>query len=83
MDFDKDIRMKEEQRKDLLRQAEQYRLVQQALAGWPPRSSFWRRVLHWSEDKLIEIVCFLLRQYDRPRRATANPPGMYPCEESI
>jgi hypothetical protein len=83
MEFDKDILMKAEQRKDMLRQVEQYRLVQQALAGRPPRISFWRRMLHWAEDKLIEIVCFLLRQYDMPRNTSENTLGMYPCEEGI
>jgi hypothetical protein len=79
MEFDKDILMKE----DLLGQAGQYRLVQEALAGRPPRASFWRRLLRWCEDKLIDIVCFLLRQHERPRNTSVNTLGMYPCEESI
>jgi hypothetical protein len=83
MEFDKDIRMKEEQRKDLLRQVEQYRLGKLALAGRPPRASIWRRLLHWSGDKLIDIVCFLLRQFDRLVRISTDAAGLYPCEEGI
>ena len=81
MESDKDIRMKEEQRKDLMRQAEQYRLAQQTLAGRPPRASIWRRLLHWFGDKLIDIVCFLLRQYGGQGGKPIDYPGMYPCEE--
>ncbi len=46
---DKNIRMVEEHRKDLQRQAEQYRLIQQARAGAPPKEGFrtrWLRFLN-------------------------------------
>jgi hypothetical protein len=81
MEFDKDIRIKEEQRKDLLRQAEQYRLVKLALAGRPPRASFLSQPLHWLGHQLVEIGCFLLRQFDRQARRSINTPKLYPCEE--
>jgi hypothetical protein len=81
MEFDKDIRMKEEQRKDLLRQAEQYRLAKQALAGRPPKDSFWLRLFHWLGHQLIDIGCFVLRQFDRQVRSLNDSPKLYPCKE--
>ncbi len=81
MEFDKDIRMKEEQRKDLLHQAEQYRLVKQALAGSPSRASIWKRLLHWLGHQLVDIGCFLLRQFDRQKRSYTDMAKLYPCEE--
>jgi hypothetical protein len=81
MAFDKDIRMKEEQRKDMLRQAEQYRLVRQALAGRPARASFWRPLFHWLGHQLTNIGCFLLRQFDRWVPRSTNSAKLYPCEE--
>jgi hypothetical protein len=81
MEFDKDIRMKEEQRKDLLRQADQYRLVRQALAGRPPRASYWRRLVHWLGQQLIDTGCCMLRQFERQRRSSIDSMKLYPCEE--
>jgi hypothetical protein len=83
MEFDKDIRMKEEQRKDLMRQAEQYRLVKLALASRPPRDSIWRQLIHWFGDKLVDIVCFLLRQYGEREHTSSDIPVVYPCQEGI
>ncbi len=81
MNLEKDILMKEEQRKDLLIQAEQYRLVQQALAGKPSSASFWKRLLHWLGHQLDEIRCFLRSLFDRQARSSTIPLGLYPCEE--
>jgi hypothetical protein len=81
MEFDKDIRIKEEQRKDLLRQAEQYRLVKLALASRSARNSLWKRLPHWLGHQLVEIGCFLLRQFDRQARSSTDSPRLYPCEE--
>jgi hypothetical protein len=81
MEFDKDILMKAEQRKNMLRQAEQYQLVKLALAARPQRAYFWSRQLHWLGHQLVEIGCFLLRQFDRQARTAVDMPRLYPCEE--
>jgi hypothetical protein len=83
MGFDKDILMKEEQRKDLMHQVEQYRLVQQALAGRPSRAIFWRRLVQWLGQQLIDTGCCLLRQFDRPEHNSSDSLKLYPCEEGI
>jgi hypothetical protein len=81
MGFDKDILVKAEQRKDLLRQAEQYRLAKLALAGRPQKASFWMRLSHWLGHQRVEIGCFLMRQFDRQVRKPVDVPRLYPCEE--
>lgn len=81
MEFDKDILVKAEQRKDMLRKAEQYRLVKQALAGKPPQASFWSRILQWLGNQLVEIGCFLMKQFDRQVHKPADVPRLYPCQE--
>jgi hypothetical protein len=83
MEFDKDFRMKEEQRKDMLRQAEQYRLMKLALASRPASESIWSRLLGWLGHQLVEIGCFLMKQFDRQAYKTVDLPRLYPCEEGI
>ncbi len=59
MEPDKNLRSIEEHHKDLLREAEQYRLVQQARAGIPARARIWARMLSWLNQRLIDLACLL------------------------
>ncbi len=81
MNFDKDMRMIEEHRKDLLRQAEQYRLIQQARAGRPPRVNLWRRLLYWLGQRLINAGCLLQKRLGKHAHSAAGAPGLFPCGE--
>jgi hypothetical protein len=81
METDKNIRLIEEHRKDLLRQADQYRLVQQALANQPDRVYFWWHLIHWVGELLINLGCFIQTSFRKQTYISTEPPSLKPCEE--
>ncbi len=81
METDKNIRLIEEHRKDLLRQADQYRLVQQALASQPARIRFWSRLIHWIGELLINVGCFIQTSFRKQTYNSTEPSSLKPCEE--
>jgi hypothetical protein len=81
MGFDTQVRLSEEHRKDYLRQADQFRLVKQALAGSESRASLRMYLLQWFGQQLIEIGCFLKRHFGRQARTSVNTLALYPCED--
>jgi len=60
----------QERYKDLLREAERYRLVQQALAGRERRHPFYYRALTWLGCQLVAWGWHLQERYGA---ATATP----------
>ncbi len=81
MEPDKNIRMVEEHRKDLLREAEQYRLAQQALAGAPPKDAFRTRLLRFLGQRLVNMDCHLKRPFGKQARSSSGTANLNPCEE--
>lgn len=81
MDFYKTFRLQEEHYKDLLRQAEQYRLAQAAMADRPKRTSLWRRLINWMGHMLAELACVLRRQFNGQTVISFSPTRQKPCEE--
>ncbi len=81
MEPDKNIRMIEEHRKDLLREAEQYRLAQQALAGASPKDGFRARLLRFLGQRLVNMDCHLKRPFGRQALNSTCPANLNHCEE--
>jgi len=74
--------MIKEHQKDLLRQAEQRRLLQQAPESRPPRVSFWTRLRQRIGSQVIDIDCVpLLKYFIRRARSSSDTAGLKPCEE--
>jgi hypothetical protein len=65
MELFKIMTLRNEHYKDLLHQAEQNRLIQQALEDQPHRPSFPMLLLDWLKHWLIDLVCLLQRQFSR------------------
>ncbi len=83
MELDKNIRSIEEHRKDLLREAEQYRLVQQARTGISARAGIWLRLLSWFYQRLIDVACLLKSPFrGRARRINATV-DQNPCSWTV
>ncbi len=78
---DKNIRMIEEHRKDLLREAEQYRLAQQAFAGAPPKDGFRTRLLRFLGQRLVNMDCHLKWPFGRQALSSTGTANLNPCEE--
>jgi hypothetical protein len=66
MDFTRVLAERERYR-DLLRQAEQHRLVQLARAEHGPRNRFYYRALAWLGHRLIAWGARLQRRYGEPQ----------------
>lgn len=81
MNYDMNIRMVEEHRKELLRQADQYRLIQEKLAGRTPQAIFWIPFIVWVGQLLIDIGCLLQTYLWRQAHNITEPPSLTPCEE--
>ncbi len=81
MEPDKNIRMIEEHRKDLLREAEQYRLAQQALAGASPKDGLRTRLLRFLRQRLVNMDCHLKRPFGRQTRSSTGTAILKHCEE--
>ncbi len=81
MELDKNIRMVEEHRKDLLRQAEQYRLVQQVLSGAPPEDGIRTRLLRFIGLRLVNMGRLLKRTYGRQARSSTSTANLNHWEE--
>jgi hypothetical protein len=79
MQFYQDTRIPEEHRNDLLREAEHYRLVKQALEGRPHRTSLQMLLFRWMSRNLISWVCTLQKLSDRLMHRTAGVPDLYAC----
>lgn len=83
MEFDKNLRLQEAHHKDLLRQAEQYRLVQLALAGKPPRLGLHTRLINRLRLLITNLICFLQNQfYGRAQNSTVSS-YQNPCRERV
>jgi hypothetical protein len=65
----------EEQRRDLLREAETYRLLRQAGIGRPGWSS---RQVRWLLSSLGHVLVILGRRLERYEGSPAASPGNYP-----
>jgi len=83
MEPDKNIRSVEEHRKDLLREAEQYRLVQLARSGRPPEDRIWTRLLNWLERRIIDLGCLLKSHFGGMARSSAETANQHPCNEIV
>ncbi|MGE5225098.1 MAG: hypothetical protein ACM3PY_21895 [Omnitrophica WOR_2 bacterium] len=81
MNYEMNIRMVEEHRKELLRQADQYRLIQETLASRTPQAYFWTPIIVWVRRLLIDIGCLLQTYLRRQARNITDTPGLTPCEE--
>jgi hypothetical protein len=81
MQFDIYVLAQKEHNKDLMRQAEHYRLVQQALAGRPRQPSLWIRLLSWLKEQINNAGCLLQKIIDRQMRSLTEPSSQYPCGE--
>jgi hypothetical protein len=81
MKYDLYIRLVEEKRKDLLRQAEQYRLIQEALASRAPRANIWTRFIHWLGQLLSNVGCLLQTRFGGQVYSPAKASSFTPCEE--
>ena len=82
MDFYRNLRVQEEHNKDLLRQAEQYRLVQRALEGRPHRTSLPVRMLNWLGLLITNLICFIQRQFGGRAQNSTVSSYQNPCSES-
>ena len=72
-----DFLVRQEQYKDLLREAERYRLVRQVLAGRERRYLFYYRALTWLGFRL---VAWGWRLQERYGAATATPTLRAACK---
>jgi hypothetical protein len=81
MEFDKYERLHKAHYKELLRQAEQYRLVQQALAGRPRKSSLRIRLRCWLKQQLVNAGCIRQRIFGEQASPPMEPTSQYPCGE--
>ncbi len=81
MEPDKNMRLVEEHRKDLLRQAEQYRLAQQALADAPPKDGLRTRLLRFLGQRLANMDCHLKRPFGRQALSSTGTADLNPCED--
>ncbi len=79
MEPDKNIRSIEEHRKDLQREAEQYRLVQQARTGISARAGIWLRLLSWLNQRLIDLACLLKSRFGGRARSFTATVDQNPC----
>jgi len=78
---DENILQIEQHRKVLLRQAEQYRLVQQGRGSKSPRARIWARLLSWLGQRLINLGCHLKRPFGRQARSATGITNLNHCEE--
>ena len=83
MDLNKVERLHREHYKDLLRQAEQYRLVQQALSARSPQPSLWTRVFSWFRQLLDNLGCLLQRRVSEEPRRSTDTLSQNPCGEGL
>ena len=65
-----DVMVHQERRRDLLRDAKQERLMQQALAGRNGRDRFYCRVLTWMGRRLVAWGWHLQERYSAAAPAT-------------
>ncbi len=79
MEPDKNIRMVEEHRKDLLREAEQNRMAQQALAGALPKDGSRTRLLRFLGQRLVNMDCHLKRLFGRQALSSTCPANLNHC----
>ena len=68
---------RQERYKDLLREAEQERLIQQVLAGREKHDGFYRAALAWLGCRLVEWGESLQQRYDN------TSPASPACRESF
>jgi len=83
MEFDKYLRLQEAHHQDLLRQAEQYRLVQLALAGKPRRPSLQAWLMNWLGSLITNLICFLQSQFGKRAQKSTVAPYQSPCRERV
>jgi hypothetical protein len=83
MEVYQDPRVQEEHRKDLLREAEQYHLVKQALEGRPHRTSIQSRLFYWLNQRLNSWVCLMQKFFGRLMGRTTGLPDLQPCREEV
>jgi hypothetical protein len=83
MDLNKVERLQREHYKDLLRQAEQYRLVQQALSVRSPQPGLWKRVFSWFRQLLDNLGCLLQRSVSGEARRSTDKLSQNPCGEGL
>jgi hypothetical protein len=74
----KDEMMKQEQYKDLLREAENRALVRQALMGQQHRTPLAGRLLAALVQRLVDLRCYLLERYASALRVSVQAP----CREA-
>ena len=73
-----------ERHKELLRQAEQNWLLQQASESRPPRVSFWTRLRHRFESQVVDIGCApLIKYFFRLTFSSSKTASLKPCGEKI
>ena len=68
-----DIYTRQEQAKDLQREAEQERLAQEALATRPPHDHFYGHALTWLGERLVAVGQALQSRYSDTARAPQLP----------
>ncbi len=75
---DKDFRVAQERYKDLLREAERHRLVQQSLPDRRKRNCLSRRALSWLGRRLVAWGQHLQERYG----ATTEAPPLQPADHA-
>jgi hypothetical protein len=70
----KDEMMKQEQYKDLLREAQDRALVRQALMGQPRRTPLAGRMLAALVQRLVDLRCYLLERYAAALKVSVQTP---------
>jgi hypothetical protein len=81
MEFDKYERLYKAHHKELLHQAEQSRLVQQALLGTPKKTNLTNRFLCWLKQRLINASGLLRETCSGKAPAPSKPSSQCPCGE--
>jgi hypothetical protein len=74
----RDAMMKEQQYKDLMREAGKRALVQQALMGQKRRTPLDWRMFAAMVQRLINLVCYLLERYASALKVSVQTP----CQEA-
>jgi hypothetical protein len=80
MEIFKIIALQNEHYKDLLHQAEQNRLIQQALEDQPHRPSFLRLLLNWLKQWIVSLGCLLQTQFARRALRSSISPNRDLCQ---
>ena len=79
MQDDKNIRCIEEHRKELLRQAEQYRRARQAVSGRHLEANLWRQAREKLKALLTSMVCFFQTRILSRLSSSIPPACPSPC----